>query len=216
MSHNKIKVAGQAPNKAGEITVNVGDLNDVTVTSAGAGQYLQYSGTTWENVTPSLGTGEFILFGQGETNNYSNSGAANLNAGTTLRLYDTSPINTISGATLNVTSGSANANENNWLTSIDLPAGDYLLTAGVGVEFSASGYLGFKFHDGSNNASHIAYTGESVTTFDGAAGFIQSYLSLSSADTLTFQIHAVSGVDTIANQGSTISEFTQIMIIQVG
>jgi len=208
MSHNKIKVAGQSPNQAGEITVNVGDLNDVTITSAGAGEYLQYDGATWENVTPSIGQGDFILFGQGETNNYSNSGASNLNAGSTFRLYDTSPVNTISGATLNTTS--------DWLTSIDLPAGEYLLTASVGIEFSASGYFGFKFHDGSANASHIAYVGENVSSFHGAAGFIQSYLNLSSADTLTLQIHAVSNVDTIANQGATVAEFSQIMIIQVG
>lgn len=209
MSHNKIKVAGQSPNQAGEITVNVGDLNDVTITSAGAGQYLQYDGATWENVTPSTGTGEFILFGQGETNNYSNSGASNLNAGQTLRLYDTSPINSISGATLNTTS--------DWLTSIDLPAGEYLLTAGVQVEFSATGYFGFKFDDGAINVSHIAYIGDTGTVaIDGPSSFIQSYLNLSASANLTLQIHAVSNVDTIANQGATISESGQIMIIQVG
>lgn len=208
MSHNKIKVAGKSPNEAGEISVDVGDLNDVTLSSASAGQYLQYSGATWQNITPSVGQGDFILFGQGETNSYSNSGASDLNAGSTLRLYDTSPINTISGATLSTAS--------NWLTSIDLPSGEYLLTASVGIEFSASGYFGFVFHDGSNNASHVAYIGENVTSFHGAAGFIQSYLKLNSAGTLTLQIHAVSNVDTISNQNDTISESCQIMIIQVG
>ena len=72
MSHNKIKVAGKSPNQAGEISVDVGDLNDVTITSASDNQYLQYSGSAWVNTTPSLGTGDFILFGQGSSVDYDN------------------------------------------------------------------------------------------------------------------------------------------------
>ena len=206
MSHSKIKVAGKSPNQSGEISVDVGDLNDVTITSASDNQYLQYNGSAWVNVNPSLGSGNFILFGQGEASNYSNSPASNFSAGSTIYAYDTSPVNNISGATLSTT--------NNWLNSVTLPSGNYLLTASVGVEFSASGYLAFMFHDGSNHASAVAAIG--ATTYYGASGFIQSFLALSSSTTLNLEIDASSNVDSIANQGTKVSSATQIMIIKVG
>ena len=206
MSHNKIKVAGKSPNQAGEISVDVGDLNDVTITSASDNQYLQYSGSAWVNVTPSLGSGDFILFGQGETSNYSNSPASNFSAGSTIYAYDTSPVNNISSATLSTT--------NDWLNSITLPSGKYLLTASVGVEFSASGYLAFVFHNGTNNFSHVAAIGEA--SYYGTSGFIQSYLELSSSTTLNLEVEASSNVDSVANQGTKVSSTTQIMIIKVG
>ena len=64
-------------------------------------------------------------------------------------------------------------------------------------------------------ASHVAYVGDSVLSYDGAAGFIQSYLSLASAGTLNLEIKAASNVDTVANQGNTISEAVQIVIIKL-
>jgi len=206
MSHSKIKVAGKSPNQAGEILVGIGDLNDVTITSASNNQFLQYNGSSWINVSPSLGAGDFILFGQGESSNYSNSPASNFSVGSTIYAYDTSPVNNISSATLSTT--------NNWLNSVTLPSGNYLLTASVGVEFSASGYLAFMFHDGTNHASHVAAIGEA--SYDGASGFIQSFLELSSSTTLNLEIDATSNVDSIANQGTKVSETTQIMIIKVG
>ena len=40
MAHNKIKVAGQSPDKDGDITVNVEHLDDVTITSIQPNQIL--------------------------------------------------------------------------------------------------------------------------------------------------------------------------------
>jgi|13_taG_2_1085334.scaffolds.fasta_scaffold00125_45 hypothetical protein len=219
MSHNKIKVAGKSPNQAGEISVDVGDLNDVTVSSASTSQFLQYNGIAWVNTTASVGgAGEFILFGQGSSVDYSDSPAVNFSVGSTIYAHDPSPINNISGSSLSVTSGytGAETDKNNWLNSITLPSGNYLLTASVGIEFSASGYLSFMFHDGSQHASHIASIGESVTSFDGGSGFIQSFLELSSQTTLNLEIYNQSNVDSVANQGTTVSTVTQIMILKVG
>ena len=209
MSHNKIKVGTATANRDGNVDISINNLSDVTITSPGNNQMLQYNGSAWVNVASSSGGGDIILFGQGETSAYSNSPAASMNAGQTLYAYDTSPINTISGATINTT--------NNWLDTITLPAGrSFLLCAIVAVEFSASGYIGFGYYSGSTLKSHVGYVGDNVISYDGAAGFIQSYLSTASGSlTINLEIVAQSNVDSIANQGNTISEAVQIVIIEV-
>ncbi len=208
MSHNKIKVGTATANRAGNVDISINNLSDVTITSPGNNQMLQYNGSAWVNVASSSGGGDIILFGQGETSAYSNSPASSLAAGQTIYAYDTNPVNTISGATLSTT--------NNWLNSFTLPAGEYLLCAIVACEFSASGYLGFAYYSSSSLASHVAYIGDNVVAYDGAAGFIQSYLKITSAATLNLEIEGASNVDTVANQGNTISEATQIVIIKLG
>tara|TARA_B000000557_G_scaffold228188_1_gene199589 strand:- start:6312 stop:6935 length:624 start_codon:yes stop_codon:yes gene_type:complete len=207
MSHNKIKIGTATANRAGNIDISISDLSDVTLSSPGNNQVLKYNGSAWVNVA-SGGGGEMIIFGQGETSAYSNSPASSLSAGQTIYAYDTNPVNTISGANLSTT--------NNWLNSFTLPAGEYLLCAIVACEFSASGYLGFAYYSSSSLASHVAYVGDNVVVYDGAAGFIQSYLNISSATTLNLEIEGASNVDTVANQGNTISEATQIVIIKLG
>jgi len=49
MSHNKVKVAGKSPNQEGDISVNLNDLNDVSITSVSTNQGLKYNGGTWAN-----------------------------------------------------------------------------------------------------------------------------------------------------------------------
>ena len=209
MSHNKIKVGTATADRSGSVDIAVSDLSDVTLSSPQNGDVLQYSNSAWVN-TPSSGggaSGNFIIFGQGETSAYSNSPASSMGAGQTLYAYDSNPINSISGASFSTT--------NNWLNSITLPAGEYILCAIVAAEFSASGYLGFAYYAGSSLISHVGYIGDSVVSFDGAAGFIQSYLSLSSQSTINLEIYGALNVDSVSNQGSVISEATQIVIVQI-
>ena len=75
MSHNKVKVAGKSPSKTGDITVNLGDLNDITVSPI-SGQYLQYNGTNWESSIPQTVLPGIIFAAEGATQNYSGSGAS--------------------------------------------------------------------------------------------------------------------------------------------
>jgi len=49
MSHNKVKVAGKSPNQEGDISVNLNDLNDVSITSVSTNQGLKYNGANWAN-----------------------------------------------------------------------------------------------------------------------------------------------------------------------
>ena len=102
------------------------------------------------------------------------------------------------------------------MNSFELPAGEYLLCAIVACEFSASGYLGFAYYSGSTLSSHVGFIGDNVTSYDGAAGFIQSYINLSSSTTLNLEVISSCNVDSVANQGNTISEATQIVIIKLG
>jgi len=48
MSHNKIKVAGQSPNQASEISIDLGDLNNVTASNTN-NTILKYNGSNWVN-----------------------------------------------------------------------------------------------------------------------------------------------------------------------
>ena len=206
MSHNIFKIGNTKPTVLGNLDIQFSDLSDVNLTNIQTDQFLKYNGSEWINTSVSGGGGKIILFGQGESNSYSNSPATTIAVNDTLYAYDTSPINQISGATLNTT--------NNWLNYITLPAGSYLLCASTAIEFSASGYFSFNFSLTDNTEiSHVAYIGENVTS--GASGFIQSYYETSSQVNITLDIYSLSNVDSITNQGNIISESTQILIVEL-
>lgn len=73
-------------------------------------------------------TKEYIQYGKGET---PSSPSITLSNGTNYPFYDTSPINTIVGATLNQAGDT--------LTSIDLPAGKYIIYLNLGAVAVTSG-----------------------------------------------------------------------------
>ena len=128
MAHNKIKVAGQSPDKDGDITVNVEHLDDVTITSVQPNQILQYdSGTThWVNADTSALSGGTVLFiGDGTSTAYPTGGSALAN-NVDLHFYNV----VYNGVSATVGSG--------WIDSITLPAGSYLCNAVAGITFSSS------------------------------------------------------------------------------
>ena len=51
MSHNKIKVAGQAPDTAGSVNLSTSDLSDITYSSLSSNDLIQYNGSSYENVS---------------------------------------------------------------------------------------------------------------------------------------------------------------------
>ena len=119
MSHNKFTVANQSPNASGNVSIDIGDMNDVSISSPAVNQVIQYSGSQWQNQTLALGSG-LLVIGQGESNppatNYSSSGASSMSGN--VYLYDSSPVNTL-GATITKYAST------HWVTSITLPAGNY-------------------------------------------------------------------------------------------
>lgn len=211
MSHNKITVQNQSPDSTGNISLsslNIDDLNNVTITTPSSDQVIKYDGSGYVNGDAPAGSAQYILIGQGESNAYSNSGAANLSTGTEIRIYDTSPRNTITGATITEYLTS------DWYSSITLPAGNYFIIAQFNVEFTASGYIGAQLINTSSlNRSMKAIVGENAhTAIDGGSTTITGLFRLSGNETLELQITNTSNIDSIANQGNTIAENTFLYI----
>lgn len=211
MSHNKIKVGGQSPNTSGEISVDLNNLNDVNITSIANDEVLQYDTTSseWKNQSvSSVSTLSYILIGQGESDNYSNSTTdTTITASHALRLYDSSPMEFITGASL------VNEGATDWIKQITLPAGEYLFWLTYRVKFSASGVLGYAIEDTSGNKlSSVAYIGDSLGIYEGTPSILQSVLILSSSTTVEIRPQVTTNVDTVANQLTTPSEFSSIYI----
>lgn len=211
MSHNQFKVGTAEPDSVGDVTISISNLSDVTVNSPSAGQVLEWSGSAWINQPVSGGTAQFMLVGQGESNAYSNATTAtNITDGATLYLYDTAPVNTISGATI------SKVGSTDWVQSVTLPAGNYIMMATYAVEFSATGDMSFHFQDSSNNViSGLGAIGENLTAIENSSGYIQSYRQFSSSTTVKLCCELPDNVDTVANQGNTPSEQSSIMFWKV-
>lgn len=206
MSHNKITVQSQNPDASGNISLsslNIGDLNNVTITTPTANQVIKYDGAGYVNSDAPAATVEYIRIGQGESDLYSNSGASNLNSGSALRIYDTAPLNTITGATLNQYSTS------DWYTSFSLPAGKYFVLSQFNVEFSASGYIAAQLINSSSQWRSIrAVVGDNASNFiDGASTSITGLFELSGSETIELQITNASNVDGTVTNPATSTNF---------
>ena len=208
MSHNKIKVGSATPDANGDVTLNLDNLSDVSGTPS-TDQYLQYDGSGWAPVSASASSEvEFIFIGHGESNAYSNSphGTGAFTSSSDLYVYDTSPTSTITGAT--ITSSS------NWISSITLPAGNYIVSGQTLLEFSSSGYAAYAFHDSSNNVlTQVGVIGTNRGgSYGGAGDLAYSIIELGSQTTIKLRLRAQSGLDTGTNQGNTPSEHGIIII----
>ena len=68
MSHNKITVQNQAPDSDGNISLsslNIGDLNNVTITTPSVDQVIKYdnASSTYINASAPAGAAQYILIG---------------------------------------------------------------------------------------------------------------------------------------------------------
>lgn len=206
MSHNKIKVGSATPDASGDVTLNLTSLSDVSGTPT-TNQVLQYNGTEWTAVTVTSGAVEYIFIGRGESSAYTNSpnGTSAITGSSDLYVYDTSPTNTISGAT--ITSSS------DWISSITLPTGNYIVSGQMLFEFSSSGYAAYAFHDSSNNVlTQSGVVGTSRGNYGGSGDLAYSIIQLTSQTTIKLRMRAQSGLDTATAQGNTPSEHSIIII----
>ena len=212
MSHNKITVAGQDPSSAGDITVGLNNLSDVTISSASSDQVLKYDGSSFINASAPTGTGEYIQLGRGETYGSDYPFTAPSATDRVIYLYDTTPVNTISSATLHESATS------DWYDSVTLPAGKYLIMSQTNVAFSASGYLVYAIKTSGNvDQSPKAKIGDSASSYaGGVVSTINSYLSLGSSTRLYLKVDAESNVSgTAADHNGKIDEFTYLVIVKV-
>jgi len=213
MSHNQFKIGTAKPNLNGDVTISISNLSDVSITSPSSGQVLEWAGSAWSNanLASSGYTAEFMLIGQGESNAYSNATTAtNISDGDTLFLYDTSPVNTISGATI------SKVGSTDWVQSFTLPIGNYIMMATYAVEFSATGNMSFHFQDSSNVViSGLGAIGENLSAIENSSGYIQGYREFSSSTTVKLCCELPNNVDTVANQGNTPAQQSSIMLWRV-
>lgn len=201
MAHNKITVAGQTPDKNGDITVNVENLDDVTITSVAANQVLQYdSGTSnWINADTSALSGGTVLFvGDGTSTNYPTGGSALAN-NVDLHFYNV----VYNGISATVGSG--------WIDSITLPAGSYLCNAVAAITFSTSnGFASYRWHDGS---AFVGTQGNVKQDTDSIGSSCSAYVTSTSSITLSVRLNATpTDVNTLAAQGKRQGEYSYIEI----
>ena len=207
MSYRNTRVNGVAPDANGNIAVAFDSLFDVTGTPT-TGQVLAYDATanTWSPTSTGAGSG-FAVFGQGESNDYSNSGFA-LTAGSTWGVYDSAPVNNTDGAvTFNKVAGT------HWLSSFNLAAGNYHIFAQFAGAFSASGYLAVACYSGATAVSGVAVTGASLATYGGTPSTLCFAISPTATTQYTIKIYAQSGLS--ASQGTTPAEYGVLLIQQV-
>jgi len=148
---------------------------------------------------------EIRIGGGALSDDYSNSGATALND-STLYFYDTSPVNNISGATI--------TSSNNWVSSVTLPSGTYILEASFALSFSASGQFSFQWYDGTSSRGTRAQLGASLSH---STESVSPYatLCITTATSTTFSVKSTSGstnLNTVANQGTNNSEQSFIRI----
>ena len=212
MSHNKFSVASQSPDSSGDVSVALTNLSDVSISTPSADQVLKYNGSSFVNSAAPTGTGEYLQLGRGETYGSDYPFSAPSVANRIIYLYDTTPINTISSATLHESATS------DWYDSVTLPAGKYLIMSQTNVAFSASGYLVYAIKTSGNvDQSPKAKIGDSASSYaGGVVSTINSYLSLGSSTRLYLKVDAVSNVSgTAADHNSKIDEFTYLVIVKV-
>ena len=164
---------------------------------------------TEPNVAGEIAAGgrQMILVGRGLQNSYSNSPASGLSAGSTLYFYDTSPVNTIPNATISSSSG--------WVSSVTLPAGNYVILGYFSALFSSSGSLEFVWYKGAARVGNGAVIGAlTLASLDGSR-LAQAAVTITTTSTFTLKVLSSSNVSALASQGNIPSEESWVMIEKV-
>lgn len=209
MSYNINTVNGQKPNPSGNIELPFDALSDVGAVSDGQTLIYDDATQTWSGVdVPVGGDADFALFGQGETNDYSNSGFGT-SVGDTWGFYDSSPTNYISSSvTFNKVTGT------HWLESITLSAGTYEFFIQSHATFSASGYIGLVLVDSSSTQLHqIHLSGGAFPSTYGHPAATAVTLTFASQETVKVRLNNVANVS--ATQGNLPSQRGVILVRKV-
>ena len=203
MSFNNVKVNSLSSGNA-DVALSINDLGNVSISSATNGQFLKYNGTNWVNYTSSA-TKEYMYLGEGASQPYSNSGHTSI--GSTnhiIRIYDSNPVNTISGASLTYKD---NNSSTNWIIKLSIPSGKYNVIAQTNFEFSATGYLVYNLcssADGSLTPKAVVGKDNSSSSgHEGSPSTVTGYFELSSTTEVFLKIHNGSNIDSVAYQGTS-------------
>jgi hypothetical protein len=217
MSHNTTKVKNVSADVSSDIDLSIDDL---VTGSPSDGDTISYTSGAWGFTATSglSGNAAYLLVGRGESNDYSNSGATGSPAvGDAWYFYDTSPDNQI-GATLNITS--------DWITSIDLPVGKYIVECQIYCEFTASGRLGTRLYRHNTQISSTGTIGDSLTYSDNQGSNCIGHIEITSSHVTNATNRLELRIDSLLNvadytgagttQGTTPSQFSYLLILKVG
>lgn len=210
MSHNAYKIGTVEPNAQSVLSARVEDMQNVSTSGLATNDLLTYDSSTqtWTNEAPSSNANA-IMIGRGESDSYSNLGIS-IAVGNIIGFYDSNALNSISGATINYTSGTS------WVQSVTLPSGTYYITAQTVFVFSASGYMSFRCTStGGTIYSSLAVIGTNLAAYGGAGTTLQGVAVLTSTTTLNIVAVALSNVSTASNQGNIPSESGVLFIRKV-
>ena len=218
VSHNKVKIGTSEPNINGEMTPSLSDLSNVSISSPQSGHSLVYNGSSWASGDVSSST-PYIFIGEGASNDYSNTGnTGNISVGHKWYLYDSSPKNTISGATINKVSGT------HWIETVTLPVGYYILESQFNCNLSATGGLTLAIYNSTGTRfSSNAFIGDSLTSSTPSSTLTASFeitSSMVSGGNNSIQLSVI-GVSNVAgytgtpSQGNIPSEFNLLYIRKV-
>ena len=203
MSHNLVKANSKTADRASTISVELSDLSDVSTTAPTTGQALTWGGAQWEPTTSS-GAGGNIFIGEGASVAYYSS-ATNPANNVDVYFYDTSPHNSISGATINSTS--------NWIDSVTLPTGSYMLESCVALSFSTTGNSSYEYHNGTSFLGQVTYFGS--TDFEvGTSNRTVIEITAASLD-ITVRLVSTSNLNTTAAQGNRQAERSFFSIMKI-
>lgn len=147
---------------------------------------------------------QLIFIGEGASVSYSTSPASSMSAGSVLYLYDDTPMNTITDATISTTGG--------WIDSVTLPAGIYHIQSSIQVAFSATGALIFGLAEGGSVQGGHGRVGAAVTSHYSASGIASATLELTSSTAVSVRVVAASNVASVGAQGTLISEYGWLLI----
>ena len=230
MSHNDTKIGSAKPDRQGDISPSINDLGDVAVVSAASNQVLKYNSTSgdWENGGAPTNA-PYMFIGAGESNDYSNTGNTGaISTGDAWYLYDSSPRNTISGASI------TKIGSTDWIDHVTLPAGHYVVDAQCYAEWSASGFLEFALFRSTSatptwstgattQLSARAYIGAAISV-NAFSNVVTGHFEITSAmvtageNRVRVQVTSSSNLksyDGATSQGTTPSEFNYLFIRQV-
>ena len=166
-------------------------------------QLMSLNGNTSDRLS-ALTAGEGVIFvGANGSDNYDQSSASGFTAGSKLFFYDTDPFLGITGASLNTSSG--------WTNEVTLPAGNYYIQAFFGATFSSSGGLTYKISIDNVAQLNQGSVGGTVGSNDGGP-ICSTYAELSSSAVITVTVSAATNVESVANQSTTPSKESWLMI----
>lgn len=209
MAHNAHRINNQGPNVAGDMTLDIGDLNDVSAAGAATGQGLAYNSATGMWTPAALPTNEYIYLGVSAALASTETHGMAFTAGSVVYFQAVTALNTIAGATLTKAAG-----KNVWYSTITLPAGKYSIISNAYCLFSSTGHYAtrWKRTDTSEAITNTGVIGADLATYPAAPGSMLGVFELETSASINCVVETVAGAAASTSQTSFIAPSNFVLI----